>query len=428
MEAWNIGHQVVVHPQPAHRVVDRRIDHHRALVGILAGDLVIHLEKIPVAGADRVLAEALGRIAEIQVNAEAGRSHAAPFIADLLGGARRNVAWGEIAERRVFPLEEIIPLVLGDVAGIHLFLAQFLGGFRVRRRPDPAVVAERLGHQRELGLVVPADRDAGGVDLRVAGICKKRATPRGAPGTGDVAAHRIRGQEEHVSIAAGGEDDRIRSVGGNFPAVQIADDDALGVAVDQHQIEHFGARVHRDAAFVNFLFQGLVAADEQLLPRLAAGVKRAGNLRAAEGAVVQQAAVFSGKGHALRHALIDDGTRDLGEAIDVCLARAEVAALDRVIVEAADRVAVVLVIFRGVDAALGRDRVRTARAVLVAEAFHLIAHFRQRRGGGSTGKARADDDDGEFPLVRRIDELGVHLVLGPLLFERAGRDLAVEDD
>ena len=57
----------------------------------------------------------------------------------------------------------------------------------------------------------------------------------------------------------------------------------------------------------------------------------------------------------------------------------------------------------------------------------LIAHFRERGGGGPAGQAGAYDDDGEFPFVGRIDELGVHLVLGPFLFKRAGRDFAVED-
>ena len=55
---------------------------------------------------------------------------------------------------------------------------------------------------------------------------------------------------------------------------------------------------------------------------------------------------------------------DLGEPIDVRLAGAEVAALDRVVEEPVDAVAVVLVVLGGVDAALGGDAVGAARAVL----------------------------------------------------------------
>ena len=179
---------------------------------------------------------------------------------------------------------------------------------------------------------------------------------------------------------------------------------------------------------LDFLFERLIATDEELLAGLAAGVEGAGNLRAAERAVVEQAAVFAGEGHALGDALVDDGVGNLGEAIDVGLAGAEVAALDGVVEQAAHRVAVVLIVLGGVDAALRGDRVGAARAVLIAEALHLIAEFRERGGGGATGEAGADDDDGEFPLVGRVDELGVHLVLGPLLLKGAGRDLAVEDD
>ena len=408
--------------------MDGGIDHHRSLVGVLAGDLVIHLEEVAVAGADGVLAEALGGIAEIEIDSEASGGHAAAVVTGFLGGAGGNVARGEVAEGRVFPLEEVIAVVLGDIRGGHLLFAELLGDFAGFRCPDAAVVAERLGHQGELGLVIATDGDAGRVDLGVAGIGEKRPAAGGAPGGSHVAAHRVGGEEKDVAVAAGGEDDGVRRVGGDGAGVQVADDDALGVAVDEHEVEHLGARIHFHAALVDFLFERLIAADEQLLPGLAAGVEGAGHLGATKGAVVEQAAVFAGEGDALGDALVDDGVGDLGEAIDISLAGAEVAALDGVVEQAAHGVAVILVVFRAVDAALGRDRVGAAGAVLVTEAFHLIAHFRERGGSGTTGEAGTDNDDGEFPLVRRVDELGVHLVLGPFLIKRAGRDFAVEDD
>jgi hypothetical protein len=52
--------------------------------------------------------------------------------------------------------------------------------------------------------------------------------------------------------------------------------------------------------------EGLVGAEQELLARLAAGVERARDLRAAEGAVVEQAAVLAGERDALRDALVDD--------------------------------------------------------------------------------------------------------------------------
>ena len=52
--------------------------------------------------------------------------------------------------------------------------------------------------------------------------------------------------------------------------------------------------------------QRLVGAEQQLLAGLAAGVEGARDLRATEGAVVEQAAVLAGERHALRDALVDD--------------------------------------------------------------------------------------------------------------------------
>ena len=57
----------------------------------------------------------------------------------------------------------------------------------------------------------------------------------------------------------------------------------------------------------------------------------------------------------------------LSEPMDVGFARAEVSAFDRVVEEAPDRVAIVLIVLRRIDPALGSDRVSPPRAVLVAE-------------------------------------------------------------
>ena len=176
-----------------------------------------------------------------------------------------------------------------------------------------------------------------------------------------------------------------------------------------------------DRAGRDLALERLVGADQQLLAGLAAGVEGARDLHAAEGAVVEQAAVLAGERDALRDALVDDVGADLGQAVDVRLARAVVAALDRVVEEAVDGVAVLLVVLRGVDAALGGDRVRAARGVLVAEGLHVVAGLAERGGGRGAGQAGADDDDVELAAVGRVDQAGLELAVRPALGDRAGR-------
>ena len=107
----------------------------------------------------------------------------------------------------------------------------------------------------------------------------------------------------------------------------------------------------------DLLLQRLVGADQQLLARLAAGVERPLDLGAAERASLEQAAVIADERHPLGDALIDDVDADLGQPVGVGLAGAEVAALDGVVEEAEDAVAVVAVVLGGVDPALGGDGV-----------------------------------------------------------------------
>ena len=54
------------------------------------------------------------------------------------------------------------------------------------------------------------------------------------------------------------------------------------MTVDDDQLEHLCAREHFYAAEADLLRQGLIRAEQQLLPRLAARIKRPRHLRATE--------------------------------------------------------------------------------------------------------------------------------------------------
>ena len=423
-QAGDVGLQVIVHPEAAHRVVHGREDAHRLLVRVLAGDVLVHVEQVAVAGADLGFAEALDRGGEVEVDAETlavdHLADAAAFVADFLGGAGGDVARGEVAVARVLAFEEIVAGLFGDFGG-------GLGAVGlVLRDPDAAVVAERLGHQGELGLVFAVDRNAGRVDLRVAGIGETGAAAVGAERRGDVATLGVGREVEDVAVAAGADHDHVGGPGFDGARDEVARDDALGLAVDEDEVEHLVAGVHLHRAEADLAGERGVGADEQLLAGLAAGVERARDLGAAEGTIGEEASVFTGERHALRDALVDDVRRDLREAVDVGFAGAVVAALDRVLEEAADAVAVVLVVLRGVDAALRGDRVGAARAVLVAETGDFIAHLGERGGGGGAGEAGTDHDDVILAAVGRIHQAELRLMVVPLVGQRAGGGLRIE--
>ena len=64
-QAGDVAHEVVVHPQAAHRVMDRRVNAHRRLVGVLVRDFLIHREQVAVTLAHLALAEALNGGGEV---------------------------------------------------------------------------------------------------------------------------------------------------------------------------------------------------------------------------------------------------------------------------------------------------------------------------------------------------------------------------
>ena len=426
VESGNVGHEIVIDPEAAHGVVDGGIDLHRRLVGVLAGDLFIHLEKVAVAGLDRLFAEPVDRVAEVEEHPESRLGHPPAFVADLLRGSRGDVARREVSERGILALEKEIASVLGNVFRHHGAAADLRGIFLRLGNPDTTIVPERLGHEGELALIVTAHRNAGGVDLGEAGIGHVGTALVGTQGGRDVAAHRVGRKEENVAVAARGKNDGIGSVARDLAGGEIAHDNPLGMPVDNDEVEHLGAGVHFHATFGDFFLKRLITTDEELLTGLTTGVEGAADLGSPKGAVREGPAVFTGEGHSLGNALVDDLQGDLGEAMDVGLAGAEVTALDRVVEETPDGVSVILVVLCAIDPALGGDGVGAARAVLIAEALHLVAEFGERRGGGTSGKTRADDDDGVFAFVRRVDEFRLGLVLGPLSGKRSLGDGGVQ--
>ena len=99
--------------------------------------------RLPYCSRIIVLAEARDGVGEIEVDAAAARADAAALVADLLGRPRSDVARGQVAEARIFALEVVVALRLGNLVGLPLVA-------RLLRHPDAAVVAQRLGHQRQL--------------------------------------------------------------------------------------------------------------------------------------------------------------------------------------------------------------------------------------------------------------------------------------
>ena len=207
---------------------------------------------------------------------------------------------------------------------------------------------------------------------------------------------------------------------------QVAGDDTGGVAVVQHEVEHLRALEQLDGSEVHLAGERLVRAQQQLLPRLTTGIERAGDLGAAERSVVEEPAVLACEGNPLRDALVDDVHADLREPVDVGLTRPVVAALHGVVEETVHAVAVVLVVLRGVDAALRGDAVRATRRVVERQQLHPIAELAQRCRRRRAGQPAAHHHDLVATLVGGVHQLHSEAVVVPLLRDRPVGDPGVE--
>ena len=225
VQAGDGAHQVVVHPQAAHRVVRRRIDPHGGRVGSSAVISSIHVEEVAVAVAHHVPAQALDGIARSPGKPRSPwRRRPVPSSQTDIGLAGGDVARHEVAEgwgRCARGSSRARPPGCRRPALVALLLGH----------PDPAVVAKALAHQRQLALVVAGLGDAGRVDLGEAGIGKEGAPLVAAPDGRGVAVDRIGGEVEDSGVAAGGQDDRVAGIALEGAGDQVAAHDAAGLPV-----------------------------------------------------------------------------------------------------------------------------------------------------------------------------------------------------
>ena len=403
---------MIVDPESAHDVVRAGIDLHGLFVRIFAHDFMVHIEEVAVFGTDGGFAFFGDGFAEVEVNGVAAGTDTMAFVAVFFAVAGGDVTGDHVGVGGITLFEEVDALGFGDIVGMA-FVSRGTGN------PDASDVTETFAHEGEFGLVVSRDRDASGVDLDVARVAEVSAAFVGTPCCGDVGGHGGGGEIIDVGVTASAKQDSVCGVGFDFARHEVAGDDALGDAVFDDQIVHLVAGVEFDALFVNFAHQAAISAEEELLACLTASIEGTGDEDATEGAVGQGAAVFTGKRDALCDALVDDVGAVLSEAVDVGFTGAEVAAFDGVVEQAPRAIAVVLVVFGGIDTALCGDTVGASWAIVEGKAVDIVALLSQGGGSGSAGESGSDDNDFEFASIDRSNETHFFFGFGPTLIERA---------
>lgn len=135
---------------------------------------------------------------------------------------------------------------------------------------------------------------------------------------------------------------------------------------------------HFDLSIPDLAGEGATCPNEQLLPGLAACIECALHLHATERAVGQRPTIFSRERNPLSDTLIDHVRGELGKAVDMGLFASVVPSPNRVEEQPLDGVAIVLVVFRGIDPPWAAIEWAPARAILIAKALHAIPLLAQR--------------------------------------------------
>ena len=133
------GHQFVVYPDAAHRIVDGGINHHRVLVRRYVRDFLVHVKQIAVALCHHILAQTVDSLGEVQEYGQACVVHTITLVATFLGGTAGHVARHQVTEGRITALQVIVAVFFGDVLALQRAFLQLLGVFQFLGHPDAAV-------------------------------------------------------------------------------------------------------------------------------------------------------------------------------------------------------------------------------------------------------------------------------------------------
>ena len=410
----NGGHEFVVHPDTAHRVVDGGENLHGCFVGALVGDFFVHVEEVTVARSDLIAAEVADGLREVEIDSQAGVVHTEALVATFLGSAAGHVAGNEVTEGGIAAFEVVVAVFLGNVLTLETAFLARLGVFELFGHPNAAVVAERLGHEGEFRLFVAVYGDTRGVNLHIRGVGKHGTLAVASDGGRCVAAHGVGREEVGVTVTAGTDYHCVSGEAFEFAGDEITRNDTACTTVDDYEVEHLVTRVEFHGAEMYLAHERRVSTEKKLLTGLTFGVERTAHLCATERTVGQHAAIFASEGNTLCDALVDDGVRHFGETIDVGFASAVVTALHRIVEKAINRVTVVLIVLGGVDTTLSRNRVCTAGRVLDAEVLDLESHFAERSRGAGAGQSRTHDDNVELTFVFGVHQFLVRFIVGPL--------------
>ena len=210
------------------------------------------------------------------------------------------------------------------------------------------------------------------MNLCETGIGKSGAFLVRPVGRGHVTTHGVGREKKDVGIATGRQHHRVRGVRFDLTGDQVARNNTAGTAIDDHDVQHLHAREHPHIAAGNLATQCRVGTDQQLLSRLSARVERTRHLCAAKRAIIQEPAILPRKRHSLGDTLINNQATDLRQPVDVRLATAKIASLDRVIKQPVNAISITGIVLGGVDATLGGNTVRATRAVLKTETIDRV--------------------------------------------------------
>ena len=203
---------------------------------------------------------------------------------------------------------------------------------------------------------------------------------------------------------------------------QVTGNYTLGFTVYYYQVEHLVPGIRLYCTCRNFLIQGCISTEKQLLSGLTPGVESTAYLYTTEGTVGKISAILTCKRNSLGHTLVDNSSTHFCKTINICLAGAVVATLYRIIKETINGIIIILIVLGSIYTSLCGNRVCAAGRIADTENFNVVTKFSKGCSCRSSSKTCTYYDNFKFPFVVRTYQMNFRLAFSPFFSQRSFRN------
>ena len=157
-----------------------------------------------------------------------------------------------------------------------------------------------------------------------------------------------------------------------LPSNEVTGDNPARTPIHHHDVHHLAARINGHRPLSHLPVKRTIRPEQTLLPRNPLRIKGSRNLHTTKRTVLDESTVIARKGYSHCRKVVDHVVTHLRSAVNIRLARTEVAPLEHIVKETIHAVVIVLIVLCRIRPPLRCYRMRPSRGILKTKYLDVV--------------------------------------------------------